>query len=102
VIYFEWDPAKAEINLRKHGVSFGLATDVFRDPQVIIEKENIAEGEQRWKAVGMADSVICLLVVHTFEAQGGDDETIRLISVRRASRKERKQYEDQVRQYDGL
>jgi uncharacterized DUF497 family protein len=95
VIYFEWDPLKAESNIRKHGVSFGLATDVFHDPDVIVEKERVADGEQRWKAIGIADSVICLVVIHTFGSADEEDEVIRLISARRVSKKERRQYENQ-------
>ncbi len=62
---------------------------------MIVEKERVADGEQRWKAIGIADSVICLVVIHTFEAADEEDEVIRLISARRASKKERRQYENQ-------
>ena len=53
-IKFEWDPAKAEINLRKHHVSFEVATRVFADPFAAIEQDRIEKGEHRWQTVGLA------------------------------------------------
>ena len=49
-IRFEWDGAKAALNLRKHGVSFELAARIFTDPFVLIERDRIEDGEQRWQA----------------------------------------------------
>ncbi|MFZ1085115.1 MAG: BrnT family toxin [Terracidiphilus sp.] len=46
---FEWDPAKAAANLRKHRVSFETATRVFADPNALFEQDRIADGESRWQ-----------------------------------------------------
>jgi uncharacterized DUF497 family protein len=93
MIRFEWDPMKARTNQRKHGVSFEDAMHVFQDPDALFEKDRIDEaGEQRWKAVGLAGGVIMLIVIHTIREED-QDEIVRLISARRATRKERNDYE---------
>lgn len=84
---FAWDDAKAAENLRKHGVSFELATQAFRDPfavEWIDERE--AYGEERTILLGMADGTL-LVVVYT---ERGDRR--RLISARRATRHEQNLY----------
>jgi uncharacterized DUF497 family protein len=92
-IRFEWDPAKAASNLRKHRVSFELAIRVFADPFALVEQDRIEGGEQRWQTLGMIeDSVLLLLVAHTVREEG-DTEVIRIISARRAEPKERRRYE---------
>lgn len=84
---------KARTNQRKHGVSFEDAMHVFQDPDALFEKDRIDEaGEQRWKAVGLAGGVIMLIVIHTIREED-QDEIVRLISARRATRKERNDYE---------
>lgn len=90
---FEWDPAKARSNRGKRHVSFDDAMLVFEDPFALFEKDRTDRGvEVRWQALGLAGGVILLLVVHTARDEGGD-EVIRLISARRATRKERNRYE---------
>lgn len=90
---FAWDPAKAASNKRKHGVSFETAVRVFTDPNALVEQERIEDGEQRWQAVGIVEGSLMLAVAHTaLENDGG--ETIRIISARRADRKERRRYEE--------
>jgi uncharacterized DUF497 family protein len=95
--YFEWDDGKAEINWRKHGVPFKLATQVFDDPFALIEQDRIANGEERWQTIGAThDGLLLLLVAHTVrieEDDGVDAEIVRIISARRVDRKERKRYE---------
>ncbi len=90
---FEWDPAKAASNLRKHGVSFETAVRVFFDPHALMELDRIDDGEERWRTIGVVDGVVMLLVAHTVTEQD-DSELIRIISARRASRRERKLYEE--------
>ena len=92
-IRFEWDPEKARINLRKHRVSFELATRVFADSLRLTDLDQIVEGEIRWKASGSVEHSRVLVVVHTFR-DSNDEEVIRLISARRATRWERKRYEE--------
>ena len=62
---FEWDPAKATANLRKHGVSFEIATRVFADPFAFFEQDRIVDGELRWRAIGVVDGLVLLMVAHT-------------------------------------
>jgi uncharacterized DUF497 family protein len=91
---FEWDPAKATANLRKHGVSFETATRVFADPYAFFEQDRIVDGELRWQAIGVVDGLVLLIVAHTvFERK--DVEEIRIISARHANQKERRRYEEE-------
>ncbi|SRR5258708_5428630 len=92
MIWFEWDPAKERSNQRKHGISFAIAQHVFGDLHAFSEQDRIEGGERRWQTLGLVGGVLLLLVVHTVQ-NDGDDEIIRLISARRADRKERKRYE---------
>ena len=87
---FEWDPAKAAINLRKHAVSFDIAVRVFADPSALTEQVRIEGGEQRWQTLGIVEGVLLLLVAHAIqdaEEDGQPIEIIRIISARTADRK---------------
>ena len=92
---FEWDDAKAQSNLRKHGIDFDDALNVFADPFALTLMDRIEGGEQRWQTLGIVQDHLVLLVAHTV---GQDDgvEIIRIISARAADRKERKRYENQA------
>ena len=90
---FEWDAAKAEINLHKHRVSFETAVHVFADPFALVEQDRIENGEYRWQTLGIAEGYLLLLVAHTVWDDEGGTEVIRIISARRAEPKERKRYE---------
>jgi uncharacterized DUF497 family protein len=92
---FEWDPAKATANLRKHGVSFETASLVFADPNALFEQDRIVDGELRWQAIGVIDELMMLLVAHVVQEQDGA-EGIRIISARRANHKERRRYEEEI------
>ena len=89
---FEWDEAKARANLRKHGVDFSDAALVWSDPRHLIRFDRFEGGEERWHALGLVDGIVLLLVVHTFPDE--DEARIRIVSARRATRSERKAYED--------
>ncbi len=90
---FEWDPAKAKENLRKHKISFERAAQVFRDPYMIsIEDEEHDEEEDRWVTLGRDKDTVILIVIHTFREIDSDNANIRLISARKATRTEIKQY----------
>jgi uncharacterized DUF497 family protein len=89
---FEWDEAKAESNRRKHSIDFEDAIEVFYDPRAVVEHDRVVDGELRWQAIGMVGGVVVLMVAHTVEERS-QDEVIRIISARRADRKERKRYE---------
>lgn len=85
---FQFDPAKARSNWRKHKVSFADAEGVFYDPLAIHREDYNIEAEERWIAVGLGSLNQILVVVYTFR-----DDAVRLISVRRATRREVKEYE---------
>jgi hypothetical protein len=90
---FEWDPAKAKENLRKHQVSFERAAQVFLDPLMIsVEDESHSEEEERWATLGRDKNSVVLVVIHTFREINADNCNIRLISARKATRREAKQY----------
>jgi len=85
---FEWHKAKAEANFRRHGVSFDLATTVFRDPFAVERLDDREEhGEERFVIIGMAEGRVLLFVAYTER-----DERIRIISARRATRYEQDDY----------
>jgi uncharacterized DUF497 family protein len=88
---FTWNAAKARSNLLKHGVAFEDAELVWRDPRHLLRFDRIEDGEERWHAIGLAGSVVVLLVAHT-DTEDGD--IIRLLSARRATKAERKAYEN--------
>ncbi len=88
---FEWDERKAKENLRKHKVSFAEAVTVFSDPlSVTIPDPEHSTGEQRYIDLGTSDKNRVLVVVYTERAKA-----IRLIGARKATRAERKQYEEE-------
>jgi uncharacterized DUF497 family protein len=90
VIYrFEWEPAKARQNLRKHDISFERAATIFRDPkQLSIYDEEHSDDEDRWVTPGMDNTGSLLVVIHTFRPIDDDEAGIRLISARRATERE--------------
>jgi uncharacterized DUF497 family protein len=90
---FSWDESKNKRNLRKHGVSFEAAELVFGDPLHISRQDRTEDGELRWQTIGMVADVALLLVAHTWEDTVSDGEHIRIISARRATKLERKVYE---------
>lgn len=96
---FEWDEAKDASNRRKHdGISFAVAARVFFDPLSITTQDQVVDGELRWRTVGTVEGAKLLIVAHTTTeetAQGDWIEVIRIVSARRATRTERRRYEDQ-------
>jgi uncharacterized DUF497 family protein len=89
-IEFEWDPAKAELNLKEHGVSVDEATTVFRDTlSITITDPDHSNSEHRFLDIGMSHRRRLLVVSHTERKR-----QVRIISARRATRAERKNYEE--------
>ena len=84
---FEFDPAKARSNLRKHGVSFADAEQALRDDMAVTLEDPDALGEQRFVTLGMDALGRVLVVIHTLRG-----ERTRVISARKASRGESEQY----------
>jgi uncharacterized protein len=85
---FEWDDAKAQANLRTHGVTFDLAKTVFRDPFAIERIDDREDyGEERFVMIGRAEGSILLFVAYTER-----EERIRIVSARRATQYEQDDY----------
>ena len=92
---FEWNPAKAETNRRKHGVSFEDAAGLFLDPLAISEPDDEhSEAEERWVTIGRDGRGRVLVLVHTFRESSAKGRKIRIISVRKATKREVRQYEE--------
>jgi len=88
---FEWDPRKAEINLRKHGVSFTEVGTVFGDELTItVPDPDHSTNEERYITIGWSNQRRLLMVSHT--DRGG---RIRIISARELTKTERKVYEEE-------
>ena len=89
MLIFEWDDRKAKQNIQKHGISFEEATTVFGDPfSITIYDPLHSKEEDRFVILGMSNKNRILVVVHTER-----NDRIRIISARKATKKERKQYE---------
>jgi uncharacterized DUF497 family protein len=95
---FDWDANKARRNLSKHGISFRLATSIFRDPLAItIFDEAHSDNEDRWVTLGQAQNGQVLVVIHTSEQASSTELHIRIISARRADPAEVRDYEQAPR-----
>ena len=87
---FDWDPKKATLNLRKHGVSFEDAQSVFSDENgLLIDDPDHSEEEDRFVLLGLSHSLRLLVVVHCYRSEG---KVIRIISARKADAQERSIY----------
>lgn len=95
-ISFEWDETKAQTNLKKHHISFEIAARVFFDPLALSYQDRIENNEPRWQTLGMVDGCLLLLVAHTIHHED-HVEVIRIISARKADKKERRYYEENTR-----
>lgn len=90
---FEWDRNKARINLAKHKILFEEAAMVFRDEHAIsIPDDGHSQTEERWITIGMDESTRTLVVVHTFMSMSNTEWLVRIISARKASKKEQQIY----------
>jgi len=83
---YEWDPDKAKLNIRKHGIAFADAVSAFSDDSAITVEDNNPD-EVRFATLGMDAFGRVLVVVYTWR-----EDNIRLISARKTTEKERKQY----------
>ncbi len=89
---FEWDPKKDQANIQKHGIGFDQAVRLFNEPYLILEEQRRDHGELRYTAIGRIGAILTIALVFTYRS-----ETIRVISARPASRKERALYEHALR-----
>ncbi|MEA3289240.1 MAG: BrnT family toxin [Campylobacterota bacterium] len=90
---FEWDPNKAKSNILKHQISFEDAASIFKDENAIsIFDEDHSDSEDRWITIGMDIKTRTLVVVHTFISLDKNNCNIRIISARKATKNEQKEY----------
>ncbi len=91
---FDWDPAKAESNVGKHGVAFERAATVFRDPNAVsVFDDDHSDEEERWLTLGLDSGGALLVVNHTFTNVDKKNCSIRIISARKATKPETRQYD---------
>jgi hypothetical protein len=89
---FDWDPAKAAANLRKHRISFDEAISAFSDERgLLLDDPDHSGDEDRLVLLGLSGALRLLVVVHCYRER---DATIRLISARKATRSERLAYDE--------
>jgi uncharacterized protein len=87
---FVWDDNKAEANLKKHKIAFEDAASIFGDPLAVTFRDpDHSMGEARYLTFGLSHSGHLLVLSHTYR-----NESVRIISARRATRAERKVYEE--------
>ena len=90
---FEWDPTKARQNARNHGITFERAATVFLDPEALSMFDNEhSQEEERWITLGLDRGRALLVVSHTYREETETTAWIRMISARKATRREARQY----------
>ena len=89
---FEWDEAKKRLNLKKHGIDFEDAREVFDSPILSALDTREDYGEDRWIAIGVIRSIV---VVIAFTERGS--ESVRIISARKATKNEKEKYHKQIK-----
>ena len=92
-INFEWDPNKAAQNIRKHGISFELATSIFRDPELIsVFDSTHSQDQERWVTLGLDSQGALLVVSHMWREKHDGSTRCPIISARKATKNEARQY----------
>ena len=96
---FSWTDKKNLENMKKHGISFPEAAPVFLDPYMVIrhDETHSSIAETRWKGIGVLDNIFLLTVIFT---ENQKDE-VQLISVRKATKKEKEDYSENIRRIFG-
>lgn len=90
---FEWDEGKAAANLRKHGISFELASSIFGDPRILTLADTThGEPEERWFSIGLASNGVPMSIAYLWTDMGAGLIKIRLITARRATATEIRAY----------
>ena len=90
MVRFEWDPRKAEANLRTHGVSFAEAVTVLEDAFALTQEDPDAVEEQRFVTLGLSDQAKLLVIVYAYV----ESEIIRVISAWKANKRQGELYEE--------
>ncbi len=95
---FDWDPIKAKENVVKHGIGFERATELFLDPLAVsVFDQDHSEAEERWVTIGRDSHGRVLVIAHTFSEVSAEESKIRMISVRKATKREARQYQETPR-----
>lgn len=91
---FEWDPAKARQNAKKHRVTFERGATVFQDPNALsLFDEGHSDEQERWITLGLDETGALLVLSHTFDQEAENRARVRLISARKATSNEKRQYQ---------
>lgn len=94
-ITFEWDARKSRVNLKKHGITFAEAESVFFDEDgLLLDDPEHSDDEDRFLLLGLSTALRELVVAHCYRKEGG---AIRIISARKATLRERQQYQLKLR-----
>ena len=88
---FEWDEAKNQANIRKHGIDFNDVPDIFQHPMLALRDDQEDHGEERWISIGCIKSLVGV-VVYTERLS----DVIRIISARKATKQEAKHYVESI------
>ena len=93
---FEWDENKNRANIKKHGFSFAEATHIFRDPNALYMPDpDHSESEERWLGLGSLRNLTLVVTVFVDRSES-NEQIIRIISARKASKAEKQQYLNQI------
>ena len=90
-VEYEWSPAKARSNLRKHGVRFAEAVTALEDDLALTLRDPHVPDEERWITLGLDATGRLLVVIYTWR-----EDRVRIISARLATPSERRQYEESI------
>lgn len=90
-MHFEWDEAKNQANIRKHGIDFNDVPDIFQHPILALRDDREDYGEDRWISIGWIKSLMGVVV---YAERRGD--LIRIISARKATKQEAKYYVESI------
>ena len=94
---FDWDPTKAAANIAKHGIAFDSAMTVFLDPLALSRfDDDNSDDEPRWVTLGETSKGHLIVVVHSYVDSAPDQVLIRIISARRATGREMRQYREGI------
>jgi uncharacterized protein len=88
-VRFEWDPPKADANLRAHGIGFAAAVTVLQDALALTREDPDAVDEQRFVTLGLSDEANLLVIVYTYR----EPDILRVLSAWRANKRQRELYE---------
>lgn len=89
---FEWNDAKNDHNIKKHGIDFHDVAEMFHHPMLIQLDTRQHYGEDRWIGIGLLRNTVAVVIYIEWE----DEETVRIISARKATRDESKKYHQRI------